>query len=916
MAASEPSEGGGIAPARTVVLEDISLKVPAGQLVMVAGQVGSGKSTLLASLACARPALEGRCEVLGRRCYVTQKPFLLNATVKDNILFGLTFEAARYDDAIWRAALTEDLSALNLGDQTLVGENGVQLSGGQKARVALARAMYADADVALLDDVLSAVDAHTGRHLWEQCIVNGLKKSGKTVVLVSHQLQYLSMPEVDSVVVLRGGRVEMQGPWEQIRELPSGCDELLSFVGERDPKGPEGEDRACEDGTSAPGEPGPFDERQVSVSLAECQAAVVRALTSVSGRRVDGPLIEVVRQSIGGESEAMEAIRQGVVTLTDMKAYLSVFGSWFTISLLFAMLVAGALFEIASNVWLSIWTKSAATSSHQDEERKLLIYTLISVGGASVGCFQTLILTVCSLAASRKVHSEMLQRLVGAPMSFFDNSPTGRIMNRFFQDMQNIDQAVPTSISSQTLRTLNIITQLSLIYVEAPWVLISLPFLLVPYAMIFKRMRVPNRDTRRIESAAQSPVYSHFGDTLLGRETVRAFGAERRFERENLRQIAAMANAKYGNNAVSKWAQILTSQWGCALFFVSGVACVLLAGAGDMTASQVGLVLLYAGQLQRAAMDYMMNTANLEKQFVSVERVAEYMRLEPEEGATASEEAAAMRRQVSAGEPLEGWPHDASVSLQNVMLRYQLYRPLVLTCVDLWIPPRAKVALCGRTGCGKSTLFAALSRLYPLVGGKVSIGGRDISAVPLSELRAQVRVVSQDAFLISGSLRRNLAMQGEDAVEDDVLWHCLGVVGMDEKVKSMEGGLDAWVQEGGQNFSVGERQLLSLARVLVPRGRGVVSTWEPPRILLCDEATASVDLAADQRVHDVLLGLPTTVVMICHRLQHIHRFELVAIMDGGRVVEAGSPGDLLARSPGAAGGGSRLARLCAEAGVS
>jgi len=216
--ASEYSEGDG-APARTVVLEDVTLKVPAGQLIMVAGPVGSGKSTLLASLACARPVLEGSCEVLGWRSYVTQKPFLLNGTVKENILFGLTFETTRYEDAIWRAALTEDLRALSLGDQTLVGENGVQLSGGQKARVALARAMYADADVALLDDVLSAVDAHTGRHLWEHCIVKGLKGSGKTVVLVSHQLQYLSMPEVDSVVVLRAGRVEMQGPWEQIRQV-------------------------------------------------------------------------------------------------------------------------------------------------------------------------------------------------------------------------------------------------------------------------------------------------------------------------------------------------------------------------------------------------------------------------------------------------------------------------------------------------------------------------------------------------------------------------------------------------------------------------------------------------------------------------------------------------------------------------
>eukprot|EP00928_Gymnodinium_smaydae_P037326 TRINITY_DN25931_c0_g1_i1.p1 TRINITY_DN25931_c0_g1~~TRINITY_DN25931_c0_g1_i1.p1 ORF type:complete len:617 (-),score=53.38 TRINITY_DN25931_c0_g1_i1:140-1873(-) len=574
------------------------------------------------------------------------------------------------------------------------------------------------------------------------------------------------------------------------------------------------------------------------------------------------------------------------------------------------MMLAAAVLSILGNVWLSICTSRGSDESKRQEHADLAIYSSIGLAGGLVDCLQALVLTYCALGASRSIHKDMLRSVLRAPLSFFDLSPMGRILNRFLQDMQNIDSVVPNAIADQITKTLNLVTQLSLVYVEAPWVLVSLPILIIPYQAIFRRMRIPNRDARRIESVARSPVYAHFSDTLAGRETIRAYSAEERFVGQNLSQVGNMATACYGNNAVSKWAQMLTTQWGCFLYLAAGLSCVVLHNYGKMASGQIGLVLLYSAQLQRAMMDYMMGAAEVEKNFVSVERIAEYIRLEPEE-------ALGVERHDSAAEEFTrpaGWPCGVRIAMEDVRLRYRLHRPLVWKGVNLDIGSREKVAICGRTGCGKSSLFGALCRLYPIAEGKVTFGDVDISKVPLSVLREHVRVVSQEAFLLSGTLRQNLALNREHAVADEVIWHCLSVVGMADAIKQ-RGGLLCEVEQSGQNFSVGERQLLSLARVLIPLGECCsLEQWRPPAILLCDEATASVDLVVDEKVHDVLLNLDSTVLMICHRLQHIRRFQRVIVMEAGVVKEDQPPAELLARNSGEQSR-SLLAKLCEEAGV-
>ena len=386
------------------------------------------------------------------------------------------------------------------------------------------------------------------------------------------------------------------------------------------------------------------------------------------------------------------------------------------------------------------------------------MYVGFSCGNALLVAVGALLLTACALRASHHLHETLLRRVVRSPMSFFDSTATGIIMNRMLQDIQNVDQYVPNSILDLSTKILTMVAQLALILAFAYWVLLALPVLLPLYVAVLHRVRPAARDTRRIESVAHSPVYTHFGDAIRGIETVAAFGksARARFFARNEALVGAMSRAKIGNEAVCKWAQALSTQLGCALYFFTGVACVVLNGRGDISASELGLVLLYAGVLQRSVMDFMMQLTVVETQFVSVERVAEYSRLEgePPDGDFA---------------PPPGWPFAGEIRIQNVSLRYRVFSPPVLRGLALSIAPRSKTALCGRTGCGKSSLFGALCRLYPVCAGQILIDGVNLASLPLVVVRRVVVVITQDVLLLEGTLLSNLVVRAEPgaAADDD-----------------------------------------------------------------------------------------------------------------------------------------------------
>ncbi|CAK8998694.1 Metal resistance protein YCF1 (ABC-type Cd(2+) transporter) (ABC-type glutathione-S-conjugate transporter) (Yeast cadmium factor 1) [Durusdinium trenchii] len=878
--------------ARHVVLDGVNLTINRGAFVIIAGAVGSGKSTLLATLAKGLDPVTGDVMVEGTRAFVSQRPFLLNDTVRNNITFGKAFDAALYEQCLRDAVLEQDLDALQDGDRTLVGENGVQLSGGQKARIAFARALYSDADCMFLDDVLSAVDASTGQFIWENTLTKRLAE--KTVVLVTHQVQYLSQQEVSDVIILTAEGKVLCGPWLEVRAQVH--DNIASFVQEDDSSDVTNSDGSSKSGLDVSGSRLRQTREHVEehltaslVSIREVEDRLRGVLLEHGGESIDAALVERVCATLRGEHDHVEGRKEGLIAWRDFKVYLGAFGSRATVTFLAVTLVAKAVVDVLMNVWLSIWGDSESPSLS-------FLYYYIGIGQASavLSSLQTVILTLCALQASRRIHASMLRALLGASMSFFDKTPSGQLLNRFLQDLANIDNYVPNCVLDQISKTLNMVTQVGLVLLFAPWVIFTLPLIFVPYFVIFGTVRCAARDSRRLEAVAHSPVYMQFSDMLRGKLCVRAFHVEQRFEAWNRELVEAMAQGRYANEAVSKWAQTLTTQNGCLLYLSCGLTSVFLVHRGSMSLGQFGLVLLYSAQLQRASMDYMMGLTNLESQFVSVERIAAFARTPNEfdkdrarvaslgsgSGATSSEE-----------DVDKAWPEAGELQLKDVTMRYSLHRASVLNGLSMHVLPGEKVALCGRTGCGKSSAFGAICRLYPISSGSIWVDGVDLASLPLERVRRGLRVITQDSVLVDGTLRSNLCLgdREDGPLLDRDLWAALAQVEMKAHVEGLPGQLDCEIQDGGRNFSVGQRQLLCTARALLPQ-RGMA-----PRLLLCDEATANIDLRTDEKVHDVLLGLDATVVMIMHRLQHVTRFDRVIVLaPGGTVLEQGAPADLLA----------------------
>ncbi|CEO96031.1 hypothetical protein PBRA_004721 [Plasmodiophora brassicae] len=811
-------------------------------LQVIVGATGSGKSTALAALAARQRT---------GASYSRQRPFLLNASIQENILFGLPLDRARLNDVVQRTELEADLAALPQGILTPVGPSGVQLSGGQKARVCLARAVYADAAVVLLDDVLAAVDRTTGSRIWSNVICYE-RLRGKSIVLVTHDLRCLTSPAVDNIILLDHGSIVASGALSALGE-----DFLIvnaAFISDNpdEPVSSEVEQGAPQHGFQ------PDDDDMLSRD--EVYRFISGRLRSLTGKVIDqnlteGRILRYLRQ-VDTKDGGNEEKSTGSITMADMMLYLREFGWW--LAPIVSMVGVLTILSVSMNVWLAIWTSSQTSSWTQHQY--LLVYVALGISDAVISCLQTLFFTRCTLRTSRSIHRQMIQRLVGAPLSYYDTNSSGMIL-------------MPYSVLDQVSKTFSIVAQFMLIVVYAPLVFLVLPVMVIIYVGIFRTVRIAARDTRRIQSVARSPVYEFFSDVIDGRDTIQCTGAEDRFERGNHDRVEKMAQGTFGNEAVMKWAQALTTQSSCMLYFAAGVVSVILISQNKMSLGAFGLVLMYAASLQRAMMDYLMGLTNVETNFVSVERIADILRMPVETD----------DRLLATTEQPAGWPVAGEVRLDRVAMRYTIGRPEVLKGISLTIPAGSKVAVIGRTGSGKSSMVSVLSSLYPIGRGSILIDGVHLERLPLDAARRAVRVIPQDPVLFGGSVRFNLVL-GDDGADDAKLWQVLKRSRMDERVNEL-GGLDGTLEDAGGNLSVGERQLMCLARALA---QGQL------RVLLCDEPTANVDQVTGALVLQVLLEMKgVTVVMIMHRLEHLDRFDHILLLESGNVVAFGPSKEML-----------------------
>ncbi|ROT37636.1 hypothetical protein SODALDRAFT_297917 [Sodiomyces alkalinus F11] len=852
-------------------LDDINLTVRNGQLCAMVGEVGAGKSSLLHAILGEMHKTRGSVVVRGSVAYASQQPWLLHGTVRDNILFGQPFDKDFYQQTIAACALLEDLAQLPQGDATVIGERGLGISGGQKARVALARAVYARADVYLLDDCLSAVDAHVGRHLIYHVLgPQGLLRT-KTRILATNTTAVLTC--ADYIYLLQQGAiVEASSPKTASFDPESRIGRLLAKDSGN------GAVEAAEEvrGISLPVDVGPAVEEsrkrwsETTVgTLIEGEGEAAQS-TNHSDRQRD----EESHTPIHGELKSLSSRE----VKWEVYAHYAKAVGFDAVVLYSVSLIAAQAIQMGSTLWLKRWAETNALENNRANSTVYIgVYMALGLGSSFISFAQSLIFWIaCATRASRKIHERLAEAVFASPMSFFDATPAGRITNRFLGDMSRVDEALGRSINMVLTNILRTFFTLGIVSVSTPaFTLLIIP-LVVVYLWVQRYYIRTSRELRRHESATRSPVYAHFQESLHGISTIRAYRQQARFGRVNEARVDAHLRALFPSACVNHWLGIRLEMLGALVLLSSAGFSVLTIARGlPLSPGLVGLAMSYCLQITTSLNAVVRQSVEAQLNIVSLERVLEYTHL-PSEAAEVVEDC----------RPGMGWPTEGAVTLDHYSARYRSDLGLVLDDVSVDIRPGEKIGVVGRTGAGKSSLGLALFRIIEPVAGSAHIDGADISAMGLSDLRSRLAIIPQDGALFEGTLRQNLD-PGNEHLDSD-LWNSIYEAGLAPFVLQRGGGLDTKIYEGGSNLSQGQRQLVSLARVML----------NPSNVVVLDEATASMDAATDERVQAKLkspLFNNRTVITIAHRIDTVLDYDRILSLERGRVVEFGPPAELLRR---------------------
>jgi len=842
---------------RQCFLRHVSFNAKRGDLVAIVGETGSGKSGLFACLLGEASVVAGAVGVVGSVAYAAQTPWIQNATLRENVLFGAPYDDEKYRDTIFRCALEPDLEQLADGDATAIGEKGLNLSGGQKQRVALARAFYADADVYLLDDPLSAVDAHVARHLFENLIVGGLQKRGKTVLLATHNLS--TLPKCDAVLQLHRGTglsVKFFGTAALFQEGNAGLFKSESHSSLQDAQLPATAANKALAHTAAAGDKAAKDEEK------EEKDAVAKGGNKVSPGGI----------AAAGDFDTMDV---GKTSRHAQKRYLAAYGGIFAVATAICAQIGYQASQVLANWWLGYWAGKDTLGTAEGLE----VYTVLSLVSIFLSCFAYYLMARCGQKAAHVLHDLMLDAVLASPMAFFDSTPLGRLLNLFSKDLYTIDEELPTTLTMWVWVGLSCLaTLLTIAFATPEFGVVAVPLGLVYYAT--QNYFIPSvRQLKRLDAASRTPVFSAFEEATDGATTIRAFGAEQRFVKEMMRRLDNNLKAYFLGTACNRWLAVRLELIGTVC---TGAAAFLAVLAGT-DQNVAGLSLTYALSVTQALNWFVRMNADLENNSVAVERVIQCADLKPEDDAMVRVAAPAV---VDAS-----WPWQGRVQVRNLSLRYRAGLPLVLNNLTFVVEPGSKLGLVGRTGSGKSSFLLALLRIVPPEkSASVVIDGVDVAHVSLATLRTRVSMIPQDPVLFSGSIRMNL--DPFNAYSDAALLDALRLARVDASrllVQHSDASdaavLGAVVDSGGKNFSIGERQLLCLARACVRKSR----------LVLLDEATSAVDYDLDKLVQNTIRDAfrDSTVIAIAHRLDTVLDYTRIIVLDAGRIVEDGPPQTLI-----------------------
>ncbi|PWN37140.1 uncharacterized protein FA14DRAFT_113198, partial [Meira miltonrushii] len=912
-----------IADGSAFCLRDIDIRFPRGELTILAGPVGSGKTTVLLSLLGETRRLSGRtfmpCAIARTLvpidpntglsetvAYCPQSPWLLGATVKENILFGQPYDERRYRSVIKACALEPDLEILEYNDETEVGEKGTALSGGQKARVALARAIYSPARYVLLDDVLSAVDNHTAKHLYRHCLKGALMK-GRTVIMVTHSVA-LCLPGAALAVALKDGRV-----------LASGTGAEMQLRGVFDQDGGKSGTQTPQRSTS-----GAQAKQEAAEAAEEGQTLTVEDLTEEA--RASQEADKKAKQEKKALHANIETYGKGSVGFKAYKLYVYNFATtmsgliffWIIYIFFFA---SSRITDVVNANWLRQWASTYEESAKNfftmdsSEERTryfLTIYAILAMTYVFCSIARDGVAVYGSLRASRLIYEKLLRTIVHAKPQWFDRTPLGRIMNRLSKDVETIDQDITMSLIFFIDVCLQSIAILLVACFSLPIFTILAVVIIILYWIVGALYIASSRDLKRLESVTRSPIFTLVGEVLTGAVVIRAYGDASRFTRHCLRLIDKTNRPFYFLWGENRWLSIRMDVLALITSFSVAIFMVL---DKEIDAPLAGFTLSFSIQLVNAVLWVMRMYTQVEINANSLERVGEYLAVESE-------------RFGQGEKPDEAWPsRKGAIEVEDLSVRYSSELPLVLKNVSFRIEAGEKVGICGRTGSGKSSLALALFRFLEAETGRIVVDGKDLSNVALEEIRKRLTIIPQEAQLFSGTVRFNLDPFGN--FDDEALWDALKRCKLakprfsgskelndtnnnespsspnddpNDKTNDVITSLDMPVEQGGKNFSAGQRQLLALARGLLKLSNS--------NIVLLDESTASLDATSDAAVQRTIRQemQDATLLVVAHRIRGIVSFDKVLVLDAGKMIEFDKPSKLLRTT------GSAFRDLCLRSG--
>ncbi|XP_030233896.1 ATP-binding cassette sub-family C member 11 isoform X2 [Gadus morhua] len=848
-------------------LRNISFTLPKGHLLGVCGNMGSGKSSLISSLLEQMHLQQGSVTARGSFAYVPQQAWIFHGTVQQNILMGEAFDQDRYNRILHCCSLIPDMKILPGGDQTEIGERGINLSGGQKQRISLARAVYSDRDIFLLDDPLSAVDAHVGKHIFEECIKRELV--GKSIILVTHQLQYMQF--CDNVLLLDGGEILEAGRHEELMNGGGRYAQLISRY-------------QLEQSTVLLQQENAVDPPFVEPHQTN---GVVNQAFDISDEMDDVSMSDKKIQEGDGQLIIKEFSSQGSISWRTFHVYCQALGGYFlavAVLLLYVALIGGAAF---SNMFLAYWMEQgsgAANVTVEDQANVTLnpdiafyqeVYGIITLVIVIVSIIKTYFFAKVSLCASSVFHMRMLEKVIASPMSFFDTTPIGRMLNRFSKDMDEVDFWIPFEVNYFVNTSLSIVGSIVLIiyaFYKMVYPLIIFFAITLPFHVLSQRAI---RQLKRSEITSRSPWISHTSSTIEGLSTIHVYGKTDSYIHQYSLLCDFNSSHMYMFQSGMSWVYLWTSFISSLLNLCVGLF-VVLTPKDDASGSMKGLALTCVLQLVSGFLTLMDLARSLDARFCSVERIQEYIKTCGSEGP----------RNVKEAQIPEGWPQSGSINFQNYTMRYRENTPIVLKGLQIHIKAGEKIGIVGRTGSGKSSLGVALFRLVEPAFGSILIDGVDIRHIGLQDLRSRLSIIPQDPVLFLGSVRYNLDPFNKHSEQE--LWLVLEKTYLKDLVSGLPEKLQAEVVRNGENFSVGQRQLMCMARALLRN----------TKIILLDEATASIDAETDALIQTTIREAfeGCTTLTIAHRINTVLQADRILVMEQGQVVEFDSP-DVLRQKP-------------------